>query len=457
MLSFAQALLVMLLTAKVMVAIHDRNTGVTKAFIAAFFASTVITNLSVYAVLFMGFKDMFPKLPYLLITTANPLFVVFYCIMKFKGLNKSFSAQLISRIYLYYIITSNLCRLTASLFFAQFGLRDNYFTVACQQLCSMVMALAIYFLIIKFINSHKQKLRVFEFCQSSEQKGMILPFLAQSAVLYLLLAVLQVKTSNGFSGYLTELLILILMLAVNALMVLHALEKICNNVLNSQLDAMKVSMEEFNGLKHDFYNILGTYSGFLEVGSLEQLKKYHESLTSNMLHAGSAMDLSNKMEKNPALITLLMNKAEYAKNQQVLMQIQIRCDISSFGVNEIDVCRMISCLCDNAIEAAAASKRKRVTLTITKNQGISKLIMISNSTAGPVDIAKISKLGASSKEGHMGVGVNNIEKIVRSNENCNLTFSYYDYEFTAYLDIKNLPSFTGSKHESLKPGGLSAQ
>jgi sensor histidine kinase regulating citrate/malate metabolism len=125
----------------------------------------------------------------------------------------------------------------------------------------------------------------------------------------------------------------------------------------------------------------------------------------------------------------------------------------------MELCRLVSCLSDNAIEAAAKSARKSVMIVITNNhQNSSKTITMVNSTPEPVDIGKITTLGHSTKEGHMGIGVNNAIKIAHSLESCHLEFSYYDYELTASLDIKNRPvvqpktifgtAFSGNRYKS---------
>jgi two-component system sensor histidine kinase AgrC len=215
--------------------------------------------------------------------------------------------------------------------------------------------------------------------------------------------------------------------------------------MGKQIEALKGSIENFNGIKHDFYNILSTYSGFMEVESWDKLKKYHQKVTGCALGAGIALDLSKKMDRNPALATLLMHKAEYAKGQEVKLQMQLMTDIGSIGMDDIDLCRLVSCLVDNAIESAAKSARKSVVFSLTNNMNVSKTITVSNSTKDAVDVEKISVLGASTKEGHMGVGVNNSLKIARSNENCSLSFSYFDHEFTAIVDIKNRPSLNGGR------------
>ncbi|MDR1913348.1 MAG: GHKL domain-containing protein [Clostridiales bacterium] len=211
-------------------------------------------------------------------------------------------------------------------------------------------------------------------------------------------------------------------------------------IREKQIDAMKTSIEDFNGLKHDFYNILGTYSGYLEVGSLDRLKKYHESVTQSVLKFGSSLDLSKKMDLNPALITLLMNKVDYAQRLNVQMRFQLLGDITNLWIEEIDICRLLSCLIDNALEAAAGSVGRSVEFRLCNTADRSKIISITNSTQGAVDLEMMKLIGYSGKKGHMGVGINNSQKIVNSYDNCHLSFSYYDNEFTACLDIKSRSS-----------------
>jgi hypothetical protein len=377
-----------------------------------------------------------PDLQYLIVTTYNPAFAVLRYVLacKFLNLKKSKSLRLLMHIYLYFLIETVLNRLIGSIFFRQSSGVYNYFVGVCHHACGLAMLIVSYFLLKKVVERHGWFKRLYDLPESMLLAAVFAP---AAILLYASMIVIPSSVPNGVIANGILFVIMLLVISNSLMYPIMMAESKRGEIKQRQIDALKSSVENFNGIKHDFYNILSTYSGFMEVENWEKLKKFHQSVTNYTLNAGICLELSKKMDRNPALITLLMHKVEYAKSQEVKMQIQLQTDVGGLGVDDIELCRMVSCLVDNAIEAAAKSKRKSVLFALTNNQNISKSITISNSTTADVDIGKISVLGVSTKEGHMGVGVNNSLKIAQNNDNCSLRFSYFEHEFTASLDIKN--------------------
>lgn len=105
-------------------------------------------------------------------------------------------------------------------------------------------------------------------------------------------------------------------------------------------------------------------------------------------------------------------------------------------MNDVDICRIIACLLDNAIEAAIDTDPKKVSVLMIPKPDKSKMIIITNSTQKPPDSAQMLTLGMTTKAGHHGIGLNNVRKIIDRYANCAFSISYFNNEMTAYVELR---------------------
>lgn len=105
------------------------------------------------------------------------------------------------------------------------------------------------------------------------------------------------------------------------------------------------------------------------------------------------------------------------------------------------MCRMFACLMDNAIEGAADSTEKKIHVSAEGKANGAKLLIITNSTNAFVDIDDISRHGMSSKEGHSGIGLTTVRKIIGKYGNCTFQMKCYNNEVSAYLEIRQSASY----------------
>jgi two-component system sensor histidine kinase AgrC len=374
---------------------------------------------------------------YLLLTTANPIFALLYYVFGVKVLKRSkpLSITLMSHAYLYYIIEKGLNRLIGSLFFVQRGARYSYLLDICQQLTALAVVAVSYVIIRKFLQKHKSYLRIYDDALGNYRASLFLYFI-KAAVFYSLMVIIPTLVKNEIVANLLVLTLLLLSLALYLMQGRIKVYAADSNYKDRHISALISSTEDFSGVKHDFYNILNTYSGYLETADWTALKAYHASLTNTTVHAGTGIELSPRLDENPALVSLLLNKSDDAARRGVKLRLLLQCGLGDFGIDNVDLCRILACLFDNAIEAAADSTQKNVIFTAA-GDGETTLMILSNATARPVDLDAVYLPGVTGKPGHLGIGVNTAEKIVKKYSGSALTFSYFDHEFTAYLDIKS--------------------
>ena len=211
-----------------------------------------------------------------------------------------------------------------------------------------------------------------------------------------------------------------------------------NENKSAHVSTLVEKINNFSAVKHDFANVLQTYDGYLSLGKLDKLKEYHSRWMQTTVNAGTNMELSMKMNQNPALVALLLKKMEDAERNNVTMRVSIKTDLEDFYIDNMDLCRCAACLIDNAIEAASESTNKRVDISVEQKNDNGKLIVITNNTSLPVDVISAMSFGISTKSGHSGIGLSTVRSILGRYPNCTFKPSYYDLEFSVYIEMKQL-------------------
>lgn len=208
------------------------------------------------------------------------------------------------------------------------------------------------------------------------------------------------------------------------------------NNKEEHIAALNHSIQEFRGIKHDFNNILQTYSGYFVIQDYERLSRYHEKLVGATVLKGRYLDLSQRIPENPSFFSLLIKKMEHADQMGVIFEFGTICSLDRIYMDELHISRIFSILFDNAIEAAIQSGTKHVDFSTQKKNDGSILFILSNDTAGCVDLEHITLSGYSTKEGHMGQGLAQVRNIINRYGNVTLNFFSHQNHFTVYLEMK---------------------
>ena len=203
---------------------------------------------------------------------------------------------------------------------------------------------------------------------------------------------------------------------------------LCNN-LNLLLKTKEriATLESYNknlhdiqdgikGFKHDFDNIVTTIGGYVNTHDMEGLKKYYQQLNSD------CQRLNN--------LTLLNQKYQIANEKNIKINLSFMLDLNSLHMQIYEFARILGILLDNAIDASSRSDEKIINLTFKNDYKSSRqIVIIENSYSDKnIDIKKIFEKGVSFKENHTGLGLWNIQQILKKHNNINL-FTYKDDKF----------------------------
>ena len=107
----------------------------------------------------------------------------------------------------------------------------------------------------------------------------------------------------------------------------------------------------------------------------------------------------------------------YAHESGIDVTIDIPDRVDSFPMNTVDLARILGIFLDNAIEAAPLAEQPQAGLNIIRHEaGVSITISNSFQDQGAV-LHKLKQKGFTTKTGHQGIGLSNVQKIINSYDN----------------------------------------
>lgn len=137
------------------------------------------------------------------------------------------------------------------------------------------------------------------------------------------------------------------------------------------------------------------------------------------------------------IYNLLTSKYHNAEAKDIKVNMTFLLDLSTLKMKIYEFARILGVLLDNAIEASDECEQKIINITFrndTKNNR--QLITIQNTYNNKdVDTEKIFEKGVSEKENHTGLGLWEVRKIIRKNNNANLFTSKTDKLFSQQLEL----------------------
>jgi len=404
--------------------------------IFAFIIGPVLYSTPIYVFYFLTGAAAFSHMSLMFFITPNPVYGLIYYFFSKKifGFSPVRSIKMVSYVYIFGITTKTLSRIVGAICYVQNEPSYNFFKDALQQITYFIIFFIICRIVMYLI---KRGYISFHFADNmffNKKKDLSLFFL-KASIAFAIRFILPLIIENQAIAFILSFGILILFILINIWLdaIAYHRQTISNHEVH--ISALSDGLEELRGIKHDFNNILHTYSGYLELKEYERLEKYHESLVSVFSHAGTAVELAQKMQENPAVVTLLINKLEYAESMNINMRISIRCELDNLYIDTVDISRILACLLDNAVEAAHDSQQRRVNVTMESKAKGSKLIIITNSTACAIDPNVILNSGTT-KHGHAGIGLSIVRKTLAKYGNCTFQMKYYDHELSVYVELK---------------------
>ena len=195
--------------------------------------------------------------------------------------------------------------------------------------------------------------------------------------------------------------------------------------------------DSVRGFKHDFDNIVTTIGGYVKTNDMEGLKNYYVQLEDDCQKVNNLYLLNPEVINNPGIYNLLTNKYNEAISKDIKVNMSILLDLSNLKMKIYEFARILGILLDNAIEASQECEEKIINITFRNDEkNHRQLIIIENTYPNKdVDTIRIFGKGISEKENHSGLGLWEVQNILKKNNNISLFTTKTDKYFKQQLEI----------------------
>ena len=255
---------------------------------------------------------------------------------------------------------------------------------------------------------------------------------------------LELLYTNGIVEYLTFLLNVSLYVYVCIENILKVdkleMQKLKIDSLEAYNKTLSLMYDSIRGFKHDFSNFVLALDGYVETENINGIRKMSKAILQDCATVNKMGILDPKVINNSAIYSIVTNKYYLAKEQNLIMNIEVLSKIDENRENNYEICRILGILLDNAIEAAKETEEKIINVRFIGNDSPKRsLVIVENSYKNKtVDIDKIFEKGYTSKENcskkEHGLGLWNIRNILMTNEDLNL-YTTADKLFRQQLEI----------------------
>lgn len=202
-------------------------------------------------------------------------------------------------------------------------------------------------------------------------------------------------------------------------------------------NTLHILHDNVRGFKHDFDNIVTTIGGYIKTNDMNGLKKYYEQLEDDCQRVNNLYLLNPEIINNNGIYNLLTKKSHNAEEKDIKVNITFLLDLSTLHMKIYEFARILGILLDNAIEASSESEEKIINLTFRNDiKNSRELIIVENTYQDKnIDTEKIFEKGISGKENHTGLGLWEVRKLIKKNNNINLYTAKNDKFFSQQLEI----------------------
>ena len=204
---------------------------------------------------------------------------------------------------------------------------------------------------------------------------------------------------------------------------------------------LKVLYDDIRTFRHDFGNIVQAIGGYVETNDINGLKEYYKQLKIDCEDIKSLEMLNPTLIDNPAVYSLLSAKYHKAASLGIEMKIHISLKLADLNMKIYEFTRVLGILLDNAIEACENCDEKIINLEIRRDEKCPRqLLLIQNTYLDKnVDLDRIREKGYTSKTSSdgkpHGLGLWEVDKILKKSKNLNLYTTKDSYFFTQQLEI----------------------
>jgi two-component system sensor histidine kinase AgrC len=245
---------------------------------------------------------------------------------------------------------------------------------------------------------------------------------------------------------LSNFVVLIIIVYLNRKNIKNELQQVYRDKEFRQLkeytEMVETMSDDLRRFKHDYINILQTLGGYIEAEDMNGLKSFYQSEllpeSEKIISKHRSLHLLKNIEIN-SLKGLISSKIVGAHLKNIATHVEITDFITDIAISEIDICRIIGILLDNAIESAVLCEEKVIRFAAIKTEKYTSFIISNTCPKDTPPVYKILEKGFSTKGSGRGIGLNTVRNIINEKyTNVFLNTKIKDCIFIQELRINNL-------------------
>ena len=202
---------------------------------------------------------------------------------------------------------------------------------------------------------------------------------------------------------------------------------------------LQILHDNIRAFKHDFSNIISGIGGYVETNDMNGLKKYYKQLLQDCNQVSNLGSLNPEVVNSPAVYSILANKYYKADSLGIKINLESFIDFNNLHMEIYEFTRILGILMDNAIEASSECTNKLINVIIRNDPRQNRQLLIIENTYKDknVDTDKIYQKGYSTKETNTGLGLWEVERIIKKHKNLARFTTKTDEFFKQQLEIYN--------------------
>ena len=202
-------------------------------------------------------------------------------------------------------------------------------------------------------------------------------------------------------------------------------------------NSLSILYDNVKGFKHDFDNMVNIIGGYIQINDIEGLKKYYASLEKDCARVNNVRMLNPNIINNPGIYNLIVSKYKKATDLDININFEFFFDFENLHMPIYEFSRVFGILLDNAIEAAKECEEKQINLIFreSRKQHVQIIIIENTYMNKDIDTKQIFEKGISGKENHSGIGLWEVNNIVKKNNNIVLNTTKDEKYFKQELQI----------------------
>lgn len=315
-------------------------------------------------------------------------------------------------------------------------------TIPIYRILYLIIMYSIIFIIILLLKYYKIKLEIFDDIDKKSKNILLLNsifgFMAlaiQSIIIIYYIDILPIVIT--FLSFL--FLLAYISISIYSLTRVIKLTQTTKQLENAEEynKTLRILHDNVRGFKHDFDNIVTTIGGYVKTNDMNGLQKYYLQLEDDCQKVSNLYILNPEIINNPGIYNLLTSKYREADSKNIKINMSLLLDLCNLKMKIYEFARILGILLDNAIEASEECEDKVINIIFRDDDKKHRqLIIIENTYKNKdVDTIKIFGKGISGKENHTGLGLWEVNKILRKNNNVSLFTNTTKKYFSQQLEI----------------------